>query len=108
MFLDRSLIIRYIVSVQYWASLHARLFLLASSVGIFLWPIFYFHFSIFDRRIAFQFQLKEPPLSSLRSVGRSAATLDKDRKSLCRFTFVGGRQCRTPRSPHHPHFCSDH
>src|SRR6266704_5321214 len=47
-------------------------------------------------------------MSSLRSVGRSAATLDKDRKSLCRFTFVGGRQCRTPRSPHHPHFCSDH
>src|SRR6266581_98522 len=47
-------------------------------------------------------------MSSLRSVGRSAATLDKDRKSLCRFTFVGGRQCRTPRSPHHPDFCSDH
>src|SRR6266436_1612226 len=32
----------------------------------------------------------------------------KDRKSLCRFTFADGRQCRTPRSPHHPHFCSDH
>src|SRR5712691_6804086 len=32
----------------------------------------------------------------------------QDRKSLCRFTFVGGRQCRTPRSPHHPDFCSDH
>src|SRR6266704_6131776 len=32
----------------------------------------------------------------------------QDRKSLCRFTFAGGRQGRTPRSPHHPHFCSDH
>src|SRR6266852_4941272 len=32
----------------------------------------------------------------------------QDRKSLCRFTFADGRQCRTPRSPHHPHFCSDH
>src|SRR5229473_3392210 len=47
-------------------------------------------------------------MSSLRPVGRSAATLDKDRKSLCCFTFADGRQCRTPRSPHHPHFCSDH
>src|SRR5260370_18161685 len=47
-------------------------------------------------------------MSSLRPVGRSAATLDKDRKSLCRFTFADGRQCRTPRSSHHPHFCSDH
>src|SRR6266852_1595277 len=32
----------------------------------------------------------------------------QDRKSLCRFTFADGRQCRTPRSPHHPHFYSDH
>src|SRR6266481_1074819 len=32
----------------------------------------------------------------------------QDRKSLCRFTFSDGRQCRTPRSPHHPYFCSDH
>src|SRR5216683_2862632 len=32
----------------------------------------------------------------------------QDRKSLCRFTFADGRQCRSPRSPHHPHFCSDH
>jgi hypothetical protein len=47
-------------------------------------------------------------MSSLRPVGRSAATLDKDRKSLCHFTLADGRQCRTPRSPHHPHFCSDH
>src|SRR5712691_3324504 len=29
----------------------------------------------------------------------------QDRKSLCRFTFADGRQSR---SPHHPHFCSDH
>jgi hypothetical protein len=47
-------------------------------------------------------------MSSLRPVGRSAATLDRDRASACRFTFADGRQCRTPRSPHHPHFCSDH
>src|SRR6266853_5430837 len=32
----------------------------------------------------------------------------QDRKSLCRFTFADGRQCRTPRSPHHPYFCSEH
>jgi hypothetical protein len=47
-------------------------------------------------------------MSSLRSVGRSAATLDKDRASACRFTFSDGRRCRTPRSSHHPHFCFDH
>jgi hypothetical protein len=46
-------------------------------------------------------------MSSLRPVGRSAATLVKDRVSLCRFTFADGRQCRTPRSPNHPHFCFD-
>src|SRR6266404_6528374 len=32
----------------------------------------------------------------------------QDRVSLCRFTFADGRQCRTPRSPNHPHFCFDH
>jgi len=32
----------------------------------------------------------------------------QDRKSLCRFTFADGRQCRTPRSPNHRHFCFDH
>ena len=32
----------------------------------------------------------------------------QDRKSLCRFTFADGRQSRTPRSPGHPRFCSDH
>ena len=42
-------------------------------------------------------------MASLRSVGRSAATLDKDRVSLCRFTFADGRQCRTPRAARHPH-----
>src|SRR6266568_8635130 len=47
-------------------------------------------------------------MSSLRPVGRSSATLDKDRKSLCRFTFADGRQCRTPRSPGHSDLCSDH
>ena len=42
-------------------------------------------------------------MASLRPVGRSAATLDKDRKSLCRFSFADGCQCRTPRASHHPH-----
>ncbi len=32
----------------------------------------------------------------------------QDRASLCRFTFADGRQCRTPRSTNHPHFCYDH
>ncbi len=32
----------------------------------------------------------------------------KDRVSLCSFTFSDGRRCRTPRKPHHPHLCSDH
>jgi hypothetical protein len=32
----------------------------------------------------------------------------QDRASLCRFSFADGRRCRTPRSPNHPHFCSDH
>src|SRR6266446_2970528 len=32
----------------------------------------------------------------------------QDRVSLCRFTFADGRQCRTPRSPNHPHFCFHH
>src|SRR5579863_1384361 len=32
----------------------------------------------------------------------------KDRVSLCRYTFSDQRQCRTPRSPHHPHFCFYH
>jgi hypothetical protein len=32
----------------------------------------------------------------------------KDRASLCCFSFADGRQCRTPRSPTHPHFCVQH
>jgi len=32
----------------------------------------------------------------------------QDRKSLCRFTFADGRQCRIPRSPGHSRLCSDH
>ena len=28
--------------------------------------------------------------------------------SLCTFTFVDGRHCRTPRSPSHRHFCTYH
>jgi len=47
-------------------------------------------------------------MSSLRSVGRSAATLDKDRASLCSFTFADGRRCRTPRQSGHLQFCYFH
>jgi len=32
----------------------------------------------------------------------------KDRLSLCTFTFSDSRQCRTPRSPNHPHLCLHH
>lgn len=32
----------------------------------------------------------------------------KDRVSLCLFTFADGRRCRTPRISSHPHFCFDH
>src|SRR5713226_3351679 len=37
-----------------------------------------------------------------------ASLSQKDRVSLCSFTFSDGRRCRTPRKPHHPHLCSDH
>lgn len=51
-------------------------------------------------------------MSSLRPIGRSAATLDvgrfavtldKDRLSACHFAFADGRQCGTPRAGRHPH-----
>src|SRR5207244_1350742 len=32
----------------------------------------------------------------------------KDRASLCTFTFVDGRRCRTPRQSGHPQFCCFH
>lgn len=32
----------------------------------------------------------------------------KDRVSLCRYTFSDHRKCLTPRSPAHPHFCYFH
>ena len=32
----------------------------------------------------------------------------KDRVSLCSFTFSDGRRCRTPRIRNHPHFCFYH
>lgn len=48
-------------------------------------------------------------MSSPRPVGRYAPTLDKDRASVCRFAFSGGRRGRTaPASPNHPHFGSPH
>jgi hypothetical protein len=33
---------------------------------------------------------------------------DKDRASLCSFTFTDGRRCRTPRRSGHPHLCAFH
>ena len=47
-------------------------------------------------------------MSSLRSVGRSAATRDNVRASLCTFTLADVRRCRTPRSGAHPHLCFYH
>ena len=32
----------------------------------------------------------------------------KNRVSLCQFTFSDGRRCRTPRTGKNPHFCFDH
>ena len=32
----------------------------------------------------------------------------KDRASLCSFSFADGRQCRTPRAAKHPRFCFYH
>jgi hypothetical protein len=32
----------------------------------------------------------------------------KDRSSLCAFTFVDGRRCRTPRQTGHPYLCAFH
>jgi hypothetical protein len=32
----------------------------------------------------------------------------KDRSSLCSFTFVDGRRCRTPRQTGHPYLCAFH
>src|ERR1700737_465884 len=45
---------------------------------------------------------------SNRSVGRSAATHQNDRSSLCSFTFADGRRCRIPRRAGHPYLCAFH
>jgi hypothetical protein len=47
-------------------------------------------------------------MASIRPVGRSAATLVKNRVSACRFTFADGRKCRTHRAGKHPNFCFEH
>jgi hypothetical protein len=47
-------------------------------------------------------------MSANRSVDRSAVAHEKDRSSLCSFTFADGRQRRTPRCSVHPHLCFDH
>jgi hypothetical protein len=53
-------------------------------------------------------------MSTLRSVNRSAVTLEKDRaavtpkkdrSSLCTFTFADGRRCRGPRQSGHSQLC---
>jgi hypothetical protein len=33
---------------------------------------------------------------------------DKDRASMCSFTFADGRHCRSPRRDSHPHLCAFH
>jgi hypothetical protein len=50
----------------------------------------------------------ETPMSTNRSVDRSAVTHAKDRASLCSFTFSDGRRCRSPRRDSHPHLCTFH
>jgi hypothetical protein len=47
-------------------------------------------------------------MSTSNGVGRSAATLKKDRSRLCAFTFADGRQCRSLRLSGHQHLCYDH
>jgi hypothetical protein len=47
-------------------------------------------------------------MSTLRPVGRFAATPKKDRANLCFFAFADGRQCRMPRRSGHPHLCAFH
>ena len=47
-------------------------------------------------------------MSANRSVDRSAVAHEKDRSSLCSFSFADGRRCRTPRCSAHPHLCYFH
>jgi hypothetical protein len=47
-------------------------------------------------------------MSSNRSVDRSAVAPEKDRSSLCSFSFADGRRCRTPRCSSHLHLCYYH
>jgi hypothetical protein len=56
-------------------------------------------------------------MSTLRSVNRSAVTIEKDRaavtpkkdrSSLCTFTFADGRRCRSPRQSGHSYLCCFH
>jgi hypothetical protein len=50
----------------------------------------------------------ETSMSTNRDVDRCAVTPQKDRASLCSFTFTDGRRCRTPRRDSHPHLCAFH
>ena len=58
-------------------------------------------------------------MSTHRFIGRAAfmrekdpgpaeVTLEKDRASLCSFTFADGRRCRTPHGPGHAYLCAFH
>ncbi len=47
-------------------------------------------------------------MSTNRDVDRSAVTPQKDRASLCSFTFTDGRRCRTTRRDSHRHLCVFH
>jgi len=46
--------------------------------------------------------------AAAREADRSAATRNKNRSSLCSFSFADGRQCRSPRRDGHPHLCAFH
>jgi hypothetical protein len=47
-------------------------------------------------------------MSANRSVDRPAVAHEKDRSTLCFFTFADGRRCRTPHCSSHPRFCYFH
>jgi len=47
-------------------------------------------------------------MSTNHDVDRCAVTPQKNRASLCSFTFTDGRRCRSPRRDSHPHLCAFH
>jgi hypothetical protein len=57
--------------------------------------------------VLFLFSLGENPKNSIKET-QMLSLSPKDRVSLCLFTFIDGRRCRTPRTGNHPHFCFYH